>query len=75
MINWNTDEEQLKKNDPEGYKIWRVVQLINYGLDGEKLDITLLKTHWSEIKQKMSLKKRKTLEGLVWNNPWQNQSV
>ena len=38
MINWSTDEEKFKKENPKEYKIWRLSQLINYGLDGEKLD-------------------------------------
>src|SRR5260221_402194 len=36
MYNWNTDITQLKK-DPEQYAIWKLEQLINYGLDGEKI--------------------------------------
>ncbi len=42
MRNWSVDETQLKKH-PEEYKLWRMEQLINYGLDGEKLDRTELK--------------------------------
>ena len=38
MFNWNVDEERFKKEDPEGYRLWRLTQLINYGLEGEKLD-------------------------------------
>jgi len=30
--------KNLKKRYPKKYKIWRIAQLINYGLDGEKLD-------------------------------------
>lgn len=37
MHNWSTDTDKLKKY-PEKYAIWRLEQLINYGLDGEKLD-------------------------------------
>jgi hypothetical protein len=38
MYNWSVDEEKFKKKYPKQYKIWRIAQLINYGLDGEKLD-------------------------------------
>jgi len=38
MINWSTDEKLFKKKYPEEYKLWRLTQLINYGLDGEKLE-------------------------------------
>ena len=37
MYNWSTDTAKLKKY-PEKYAVWRLEQLINYGLDGEKLD-------------------------------------
>ena len=37
MYNWNTDTKELEKN-PEEYTIWKLEQLINYGLDGEKLN-------------------------------------
>ena len=37
MYNWSVDEKKFKKEDPEGYRLWRLVQLINYGLAGEKL--------------------------------------
>lgn len=49
MYNWSTDEEYLKKF-PEEYEKWRLLQLINYGLDGEKLDLTLLRKHRDEIR-------------------------
>ena len=35
MYNWNTDTTTLRKN-PEKYQIWRLEQLINFGLNGEK---------------------------------------
>lgn len=49
MYNWSTDEEFLKKF-PEEYERWRLLQLINYGLDGEKLNIKTLQKHWPKIK-------------------------
>ena len=43
MYNWSTDEEKFKKEDPEGDRVWRLTQLINYGLDGEKLSKSEIK--------------------------------
>jgi len=40
MYNWSVNEEKFKKRYPKKYKIWRIAQLINYGLDREK---TILK--------------------------------
>jgi len=52
MYNWSTDEKYLKKF-PEEYKKWRLLQLINYGLDGEKLNLMELKKYWSEISEEI----------------------
>lgn len=49
MYNWSTDEAYLKKF-PEEYEKWRLLQLINYGLDGEKLNLNSLKKWWPKIK-------------------------
>ena len=64
MYNWSTDEKQFKKADPKGYKIWKLEQMINWGLGGEKLDKRLLKKHW----QKLFLDPIKSayLEFLLW---------
>lgn len=48
MKNWNTNVETLKK-DPEKYAIWRLEQLINFGLDGEKISEQELKKYWDKI--------------------------
>ena len=49
MYNWSVDEEQFKQADPEGYEIWRLEQLINWGLDGEKLDRNKLRLFWNRL--------------------------
>lgn len=66
MLNWNTDEERFKKEDPEGYRAWRLVQLINYGLDGEKLDAEQVKKMWPEIQENLDPYKKRLLEYLIW---------
>lgn len=73
MINWNTDDQRLKKDHPEEYKLWRLVQLINYGLEGEKLDEQEVKNAWPKIKNRLNPDKRKVLELLLWNKKWQKE--
>jgi len=73
MINWNTDEKAFKKLHPKEYKLWRIIQLINYGLDGEKLDEKELKRVWRDIKDRLSPDKRKVLEFLLWNKKWRRE--
>lgn len=48
MYNWSVDEKQLKKY-PEQYAIWKLEQMINWGLGGEKLDEKLLRKYWRKL--------------------------
>jgi hypothetical protein len=67
MYNWSTDEAYFEKHDPEGFKIWRILQLINYGLDGEKLDRGDLLKYWPRIEDRIFDKAiKKYLQMLLW---------
>jgi hypothetical protein len=67
MFNWSTDETYFKKNAPLEYQQWRVLQLINYGLDGERLDEHLVRRMWPVIKDKiLSSEIRDYLEFVLW---------
>lgn len=66
MYNWSSDEEKFKKEAPEEYKLWRLTQLINYGLDGEKLDREEVKKAWPKIKDRLDPYKKRLLEYLLW---------
>lgn len=64
MYNWSIDEKKFKKEDPEGYKIWRLEQMINYGLGREKLNEKLVKKYWKKLF--MDDLTRKYLRFLLW---------
>ncbi len=49
MYNWSVDEERLKA-DPEAYNLWRLEQLINFGLHNERLKRSDLRQYWSRLK-------------------------
>jgi len=66
MINWNTDEKTFKKKYPKEYKLWRLTQLINYGLDGEKLDEKEVKKAWPKIKDRLDNDLRDYMSFLLW---------
>ena len=66
MINWSTDEKKFKKNDPKGYRLWRLTQLINYGLDGEKLDKQEVKKAWPKIKDRLDPNTLAYFNYLLW---------
>jgi len=64
MYNWSVDEKQFKKEDPEGYKIWRLEQLINFGLGKEKIDKKELKKYWKRLY--LDPDKKRFLTFLLW---------
>ncbi|MDZ4229254.1 MAG: hypothetical protein U1C50_03275 [Patescibacteria group bacterium] len=71
MFNWSTDEKNFKKKHPKEYRLWRLTQLINYGLDeGEKLDRAEVKKAWPEIKDKLDPDRKKTVEFFIWGKQW-----
>ena len=63
MYNWSTDTTQLKKN-PQKYRIWKLEQLINFGLNGEKLDKKELEKNLSKLS--IDPKRKKVLEFWLW---------
>lgn len=66
MINWSTDEKKFKKSNPKEYKLWRITQLINYGLDGEKLDKNEVVKAWPAISDRLDPYKKRAMEYLLW---------
>lgn len=71
MWNWSTDEKKFKKKYPKEYRLWRLVQLINYGLDeGEKLDREEVKKAWSKIKNQLDPYKARVVEFLIWGKQY-----
>jgi len=63
MKNWSTDVEKLK-NDPEKYTIWKLEQMVNFGLDGEKISREELKKYWTKLQ--LDPDKKKYLERILY---------
>lgn len=66
MFNWSTDEKKFRKESPEQYKLWRMIQLVNYGLDREKLDKEEIKKAWPKIKKRLDPYKKRLMEYYLW---------
>lgn len=62
MYNWNT-KIPLKTNN-QFYTIWKLNQLINFGLNGERLDLKLVKKNWSKLS--LDPKRQRYLQELIW---------
>jgi hypothetical protein len=63
VYNWSVDLKKLKKNRNE-YSIWKLEQMINFGLGGEKIDLNLLKKYWTKLK--LDPLRRQFLQFLLW---------
>lgn len=48
MYNWSTDEKSLP-DDPAYRERFYLEQLINYGLNGKKIDTQTLRRHWTKL--------------------------
>jgi hypothetical protein len=49
MYNWSVDEKKFKREDSEGYQVWKLEQMINWGLGNEKLNERLLRKYWKKL--------------------------
>lgn len=63
MYNWAVDVSKLKKNKRE-YAIWKLKQLVNFGLNREKLNKQELKKYWPFLD--LDFNKKKYLSWLLW---------
>lgn len=64
---WDYTKEEYEKQaktDP----LWHLERLVNYGLDGEKIDRELLKKYLP--KMRIPPDRRAFLELLLWNKPF-----
>lgn len=48
MKNWSIDLKQLKKNKDK-FAVWKLEQLINFGLGEEKISLDELRTRWDSL--------------------------
>lgn len=62
MYNWSVDSQKLAKY-PEKHTIWKLEQLINFGLDGQKIKILELKKYFPQLH--IDPKKKKYLNFLL----------
>ena len=64
---WDYSQEEYKKqakNDP----VWHLERLINYGLNGAKINREMLKQYLPQLK--IPENRKQFLELLLWNKPF-----
>jgi hypothetical protein len=65
MYNWSVNENYLKRF-PKKYKLWKLEQLLSYGLDGERLEKQEVINNWKYLKIRLDPKRREFLKFLLW---------
>ena len=63
MRNWSVDTTELKK-DKKKYAIWRLEQMVNFGLDGKKISREELKKYWNILN--LDRVKKSYLKMILW---------
>jgi hypothetical protein len=63
MYNWNIDLNRLRK-DRKAYDVWKLEQMVNFGLNGKKLNKKKLKAYWNDLT--LDPKKKQFLSFLLW---------
>ena len=63
MYNWSVDTTRLKKNH-EKYEQFLLEQQINFGLNGQKLSLKILKKYWNSLN--IDPQKQVFLKKIVW---------
>ncbi len=71
IVNWNTDEKLYKKNNPRGYKLWRIKQALTYG--GERVKKSDIIKNWGVISEDLDIDTKKAIEFLVWGRKWKKE--
>ena len=63
MHNWSVDTTELKK-DKKQYAIWRLEQMVNFGLAGKKIKRAEIKKYWNILS--LDPDKKKYLKMILW---------
>lgn len=63
MHNWSIDTTELKK-DKKQYAVWRLEQMVNFGLDGKKISHGEIKKYWNILD--LDRDKKKYLKMILW---------
>lgn len=63
MYNWSVDTKELKK-DRKKFAIWRLEQMVNFGLNGKKINREELKKYWRFLK--LDRNRKKYLKMILW---------
>ncbi|OGG28925.1 hypothetical protein A2973_01315 [Candidatus Gottesmanbacteria bacterium RIFCSPLOWO2_01_FULL_49_10] len=62
MYNWNTPTKHITRSKQS--TIWKLNQHINFGLNGKKLNLRLIRKYWNDLA--IDPKRKQLLRYLLW---------
>jgi hypothetical protein len=65
MYNWSVDTKRLKQNH-EAFEVFQLEQMINFGLNDQKLSEKSLRKYWDRLN--IDEYKRRFLKNLLWSS-------
>src|SRR5260221_83779 len=65
MYNWSTDTSKFKSKTDE--KVWGIIQLLDYGVQDEKISKKDIIRFWPRIKDHIAPDVKRLLEYVIWN--------
>lgn len=65
MKNWNTNIASLSLADKE---VWELTQMVNYGLDGKKIQVDKIKKNWSKILPNILPARERMYKWMIWGS-------
>ena len=64
---WSVDVKKFQKENPKEFRLWRLIHLLNYGIEGkEKISRKEVKMAWPKIKNELDPYVRRAIEYLLW---------
>ena len=68
MKNWNTDTSKFTSKEDK--KVWELIQLIEYGLDGKRIKKKDVLNYWDRIKNLIAPENKRLLEFYLWGKQY-----
>lgn len=63
---WSVDVKKFKKENPKGYRLWELEQIINFGLGKKKLSKKEVKKQWPKLKKRIDPEGKRLIEFFLW---------
>ena len=70
LWHWSTDVKRFKKENPRGFRLWRLEQLINFSLSREKISKKEIRNFWPKLKERLDAEGKRLVEFFLWKKAY-----